>query len=122
MKIKLDENLPASLADALSKLGHDVDTVPRERLSGHPDSEIWQATQQTGRFLIIQDLHFADVRTLVPGTHRGILLVRLRDPNRRMLIERIQQVFVGEDVESWADCFVVATESKVRVRKPSAGI
>ena len=121
MRIKLDENLPARLADALSKLGHNVDTAPREGLAGRPDPDIWKAAQQAGRFLVTQDLDFSDVRILVPGTHHGILLVRLRDSSRRMLIERVQQVFVSENVEGWAGCFVVATESKVRVRKPPAG-
>lgn len=30
MQIKLDENLPADLAEILIELGHDVDTVPDE--------------------------------------------------------------------------------------------
>jgi hypothetical protein len=33
MNIKLDENMPASLADALKQLGHDVETVPEEGLA-----------------------------------------------------------------------------------------
>ena len=45
MKIKLDENLPASLAEMLTRLGHQTDTVPQEGLAGRQDSEIWQATQ-----------------------------------------------------------------------------
>jgi len=30
MKIKLDENLPASLIGILVQLGHDIDTIPQE--------------------------------------------------------------------------------------------
>ncbi|WP_295587663.1 DUF5615 family PIN-like protein [uncultured Lamprocystis sp.] len=37
MKIKLDENLPARLVAPLQRHGHDVNTVPAERLSGKPD-------------------------------------------------------------------------------------
>ena len=37
LKIKLDENSPASLAGTLHALGHDVDTVPEEGLAGFPD-------------------------------------------------------------------------------------
>jgi hypothetical protein len=37
MRIKLDENMPASLVLALQALGHDVDTVPGEGLAGEPD-------------------------------------------------------------------------------------
>jgi predicted nuclease of predicted toxin-antitoxin system len=42
------------------------------------DCEVWEAAQRDERFLITQDLDFSDVRRFVPGSHRGILLVRLR--------------------------------------------
>jgi predicted nuclease of predicted toxin-antitoxin system len=69
MKIKLDENLPFRLATALKELGHDVHTTHEERLAGHPDQEIWDATQKESRFLITQDLDFSDLRRFVPGSH-----------------------------------------------------
>jgi predicted nuclease of predicted toxin-antitoxin system len=40
MKIKLDENLPACLAERLEGLGHDVATPADEGLSGAPDPDI----------------------------------------------------------------------------------
>ena len=40
MKIKLDENMPASLAIDLAVLGHDVDTTPQEGLTGAADTQI----------------------------------------------------------------------------------
>ena len=58
MKIKLDENIPFRLAQTLSQYGHQIDTVPQEGLAGHEDSEIWEAAQQAGCFLITQDLDF----------------------------------------------------------------
>ncbi len=74
MRIKLDENLPASLAVVLGALGHDVDTVVDEQLGGSDDLTVWQAAQQAQRFFISQDLDFSDVRQFVPGTHEGLLL------------------------------------------------
>lgn len=41
MKIKLDENIPASLARHLTVLGHNVETVFSENLVGSDDSQIW---------------------------------------------------------------------------------
>ena len=67
MKTKLDENLPAGLRPVLEKLGHDVDTAVSEGLAGHGDDDIWAASQQSGRFLITQDLDFSDVRRFRPG-------------------------------------------------------
>jgi predicted nuclease of predicted toxin-antitoxin system len=118
MKIKLDENLPLRLANLLKALGHDAHTVHDERLTGHADIEVWEATQKESRFLISQDLDFSDSRKFVPGSHHGILLVRLHSPNRRNLVERIVELFRRERVGEWEHCFVVATERKIRVLRP----
>ena len=115
MKIKLDENLPVRLATLLKGLGHDVHTVHQESLIGGSDKLIWEAAQNESRFLITQDLDFSDSRKFAAGSHHGILLVRLRSPSRRDLLERIGELFRGENVVQWAGCFVVATETKIRV-------
>jgi predicted nuclease of predicted toxin-antitoxin system len=118
MKIKLDENLPACLRAVLSNLNHDVRTVGEENLSGATDSEVWETAQREARFLITQDLDFSDLRRFTPGTHRGVLIVRLRSPDRESLTRRVAGLFRHEDVNRWASCFVVATDRKVRVVHP----
>ena len=117
MKIKLDENLP-QLATLLEDFGHEIHTLHEEKLSGHSDKEVWEAAQKESRFLITQDLDFSDSRKFAPGSHHGILLVRLRSPNRRALLERIKEIFEKENVSDWNACFVVATERKIRVLRP----
>ena len=119
MKIKLDENLPHQLAPALKNLSHEVDTVYDEGLIGHPDAEVWQAAQNERRFLITQDLDFSNAQLFVPGSHCGILLLRLRSPSRAALIDRVTELFVSEDVRKWEGCFVVSTDRKIRVLKPA---
>lgn len=116
MKIKLDENLPARLAVILSAQGHDVHTVPDEGLSGRPDADIWQAACDEGRFLITQDLDFSDTRRFAPGTHPGLLLLRLREPGAQALAAAVAAVAM--DIDEWHKCFVVVTENKVRVKRP----
>jgi predicted nuclease of predicted toxin-antitoxin system len=118
MKVKLDENLPLLLASALKRLGHDIHTTNEEGLTGRLDVEIWQAARREGRFLLTQDLDFSDARRFVPGSHCGILLIRLHSPSQRNLTDRITQIFETADVEGWLRCFVVVTERKIRVRKP----
>ena len=120
MKIKLDENLPLRLATLLKDLGHDVHTPHEERLIDRADRELWEATQKESRFLITQDLDFSDSRRFTPGSHHGILLVRLRSPNRRNLVGRIRELFRQENVGQWVGCFVVATERKIRVIRPKS--
>ena len=118
MNIKLYENLPLQLAAKLGNLGHDVHTPSSEGLAGRTDLEIWRAAQAESRFLITQDLDFSDIRRFTPGSHAGILLIRLHSPSRQNLIFRVENIFLTEDVEAWPGCFVVVSERKVRVLKP----
>jgi hypothetical protein len=60
VKIKLDENIPASAGPRLAALGLDVDTVLSEGLTGKTDREVWAAAQAEGRLLVTQDLDFSD--------------------------------------------------------------
>ena len=101
MNIKLDENMPLRLARALGDCGHQVDTTVEEGLKGQADERVWKAAQDAGRFLITQDLDFSDTRRFAPGTHHGILLVRLTDPGRNVLVQRVQELFLSEDVAGW---------------------
>jgi predicted nuclease of predicted toxin-antitoxin system len=118
MKIKLDENLPHRLATLLKNLSHEVDTVNDENLTGSADSEVWQVAQKESRIFITQDLDFSDARKYLPGSHHGLVLIRLHSPNRRNLIDRVVELFQNENVSEWPGCFVVATERKIRILKP----
>jgi predicted nuclease of predicted toxin-antitoxin system len=118
MRIKLDENLPEGLASPLAALGHDVDCVRDEGLAGLDDSEVWSAAQADHRFLITQDLDFSDMRKFQPGTHQGILLVRLHQAGRLLLSRRIVQLFTTEDPSSWSGCFLVLSDHRLRIRRP----
>ena len=58
------------------------------------------------------------MRRYVPGTHAGLLLVRLAWPGRDALIARVAMLFATEPVDQWSGCLVVATDHKVRVKRP----
>jgi len=115
--LTLDENLPERLVAELQALGHDVDTVVVERLAGRDDAAVWQAAHTARRFFVTQDLDFSDRRTYTPGTHAGLLLVRLDQPGRDALLARVAMLFATEPVDTWRGCLVVATDHKVRVKR-----
>ena len=91
----------------------------RRGWQGTTTPDVWAAAQAAGRFLITQDLDFSDVRKFQPGTHHGLLLVRLPDAGRLALTRRIVEIFESEDVESWSRCFVVLSGHKLRVLRPA---
>jgi hypothetical protein len=107
VKVKLDENLPERLIGVLQGFGHDVDSVRQERLTGRDDHAIWEAAKLAGR-----------IRRYAPGTHPGLLLIRLAQPGRAALLTRLAMLFSGEAVESWRGCLIVATDHKVRIKRP----
>jgi len=113
-----DATPPTEAAELLAAQGHDVHTVMTENLSGHDDPTIFGAAKSEGRLLMTQDLDFSDVRQYQPGTHPGIVLIRLREPSRRRLIERLNKTIEAESIEDWAGCFVVLSDRKLRVRRP----
>ena len=90
MKVELDENLPDRIVAGL----------PR-----------WATTRT-------QDLGFSDERRYPPGSHQGILVLRLSDDRSRAAAERLTALFQAEAVEAWAECLVVVTDHKIRVRRP----
>ena len=118
MKVKLDENLPVRLVEILAGLGHEVDTVPAEALAGRTDRDVWAAVRAAGRFLITQDLDFSDVRQFAPGTHPGILVVRLRNPGANALVDRISSAVNEHPLDLLAGCFAVLSDRKLRIRRP----
>jgi len=118
VRLKLDENIPRSASKRLSSIGHDVDTVLDEALGGHPDSDVWVAAQAESRLLVTQDLDFSDARRFAPGTHHGLLLVRLPDAEQWRISDYLVAWFSTVESETWAGCFVVGTPNRIRVNRP----
>jgi predicted nuclease of predicted toxin-antitoxin system len=121
LKLKLDENLPTSAAPRLAALGFDVHTVLDEGLGGENDTRVWAAAQAEARFLVTCDLDFSDVRTFAPGSHHGLLIVRLPDSEQWRTADHLVAWFSDLDARSWAGYLVVATMHKVRVVRSSRG-
>lgn len=117
MRIKVDENLPLSLVEILKDAGHDADHVVTEGLTGRDDLAVWAAAQVEDRFLITQDIRFANTHIAAVGTHCGVLLVRMRNAASSELMRVVRTVFAEHDVEQWRGGFVVVSGRKVRVRR-----
>ena len=118
MRLKLDENLPRSARGRLAALGFDVDTVLDESLGGQRDEEVWTAAQAAARVFVTQDLDFSDARRFAPGTHHGLVLVRLPDAEQWRIGDHLVAGFSTAEARSWSRCFVVITANKVRVLRP----
>jgi predicted nuclease of predicted toxin-antitoxin system len=77
MRFKVDENLPAEIAELLRSAGHNVTTVHGQRLMGEADPRILEVCREEDRALITLDMDFANVRVYPPVQHPGIVVLRV---------------------------------------------
>ena len=118
MKFKLDENLPVSSAAILARAGHDVDTVGEEGLSGAPDPEVVAAATAAGRVLISLDVGLADIRAYSPGSHAGIVVLRLTDQSAAAVSMALSDLATAAAADSLAGAVAVLQRGLLRIRHP----
>jgi predicted nuclease of predicted toxin-antitoxin system len=119
MRIKIDECLPGEIVELLSEVGHIAETVKDEGLTGSPDYIVWEIAQTENLFLITTDLDFSDIRRYTPGTHWGILLLRLSVEGKNYMLSYFKQLIANFDFNEWVGCVVVASDHKLRIKKPT---
>lgn len=80
MRILVDENIPRITVDALRAFGHDVKDVRGTSGQGVPDSDLYTLAVAESRAIVTTDKGFTGYRR---EPHHGILIVRLRQPERQ---------------------------------------
>jgi predicted nuclease of predicted toxin-antitoxin system len=118
VKVKLDENLPRSAREVLVAVGHDVDSVAEEDLTGAPDAEVVRAATDSGRLLISLDRGLGDIRRYPPGGHAGILVLRVSDQSAGSVRAALAAVLASHDLETLSGANAVAQRGLLRVRRP----
>lgn len=104
MRIFVDENVPLITIGALREMGHDVLDIRGTTKEGMADDALWDMVQQEGRLLVTTDRGFTQHRW---EYHHGILIVRLRQPNRRKIHRRVMQAMTRFGPEQWPGLLVV---------------
>ena len=118
MKFKLDEKLPAAAGAVLLACGHDARTVFEETLVGQADELVLSVAVAEERVLVTFDLDFADERAYPPGSHAGIVVLRLRSQERDHAVAVLERLLTNDDIDTFARALIVVTESTVRIRRP----
>ncbi len=115
MKLKLDENMPASAAVYLRDVGYEADTVVEEGLRGVDDGTLNRVAMSEWRILLTYDADFADIRSYPPGSHAGIVIFRLQDQRWAALKERLQELVESGVLSRLNAGLAVVTESRIRM-------
>lgn len=108
MKVLVDENIPTMCVDYLRTQGHDVVDVRGTREEGLSDDALWKKAQRDKALLITTDRGFARRRS---AAHSGILVVRLRRPNRRLITQRVIEAMQLFRPEEWANLLVIMRDT-----------
>jgi predicted nuclease of predicted toxin-antitoxin system len=112
MKILVDENVPLMTVQALRGAGHDVRDIRDTALQGSIDDDLWRITQSDERLLITTDKGFAQHRE---ENHRGLPIVRLRQPNRNKIHQRVLQTMTRFSDRAWIGLTVVVRDASQSV-------
>jgi predicted nuclease of predicted toxin-antitoxin system len=118
MRFKLDENLPNDLAMDLRSAGHDTATCFDEGIHGTEDPNLFHHARREGRILVTFDLDFSDIRSYPPGTHAGIIALRLHRQDvesTRVAVARVLATIAESDL---AGNLVIVEPTRVRIRRP----
>ena len=117
MRVKLDENVPRSVLAVLVAAGHDADTIVGEGLTGSVDSVVVQAAADAGRLLITLDRGLGDVRRYPPGSHTGILVLRV-DEQSAAAVRRVMQALLDvHDLDSLTGTIAIVQRGWLRIRR-----
>ena len=116
MKIKLDENLPYALLSELIAIGHEVDTCEQEGLGGASDPTVFTKCVQEIRLLVTLDLDFANIRSYPPGTHAGIVVLRMKRQDVDSIVAAASKLFLKYTEDELRSNLVIVDVLTDRVR------
>jgi predicted nuclease of predicted toxin-antitoxin system len=118
-KFLIDEDMPRSAAVVLRDAGHTAEDVRDVGLRGHGDQEIFDYAQARGAILITGDKGFSNTLRFPPGTHAGIIVVRL--PNELPTHKANEELLRGlRDLEGeeLTGLLLIIEVGRTRIRRP----
>ena len=117
MLFKIDENLPAEIAENLRSAGHDAMTVVEQGMKGFADPTVISVCNSEGRILVTLDTDFMDIRRYPPSLYPGIIVLRPRRQLTVWFLSLMERALVllstGESVvgKLW-----IVDEIRIRIR------
>lgn len=108
MKIFVDENIPLVTVKELVLQGYDVIDIRGTDDQGIMDEVLWQKAQDLECLLITTDKGFAIHRD---EPHHGILIIRLKQPSRQKIHQRVLQALKRYPPKQWPRLMVVMRDA-----------
>ncbi len=89
MKFFLDENFPKAGEDLLLSRGHSVVDIRGTNAEGACDNEIFERAQRERAVFLSTDRDFFHTIPHLYPKHFGIVVIALRQPNRKKILSRL---------------------------------
>ena len=86
MKFKIDENLPAEVANALRDGGYDAETIGEEQMPGASDEMVAARVRTKARILVTLDLDFSNIQVYPPDQYVEIIVLRLKSQDKTKVL------------------------------------
>ena len=121
-KFLIDEDMPRSTAVALRQAGHESVDVRDVGLRGHSDAEVFAYAQNLGAILVTADKGFANVLSFAPGTHSGLIVLRVPNelPTHQVNQELLHALADLAD-ENLKGLLVIVEVGRTRIRRGHPG-
>lgn len=121
-KFLIDEDMPRSTNVALREAGHDAVDVRDVGLRGHGDAEVFAYAQNLGAILVTADKGFANVLSFAPGTHSGLIVLRVPNelPTQQVNKELLRALADLAD-ENLKGLLVIVEVGRTRIRRGPQG-
>jgi predicted nuclease of predicted toxin-antitoxin system len=117
VRFKIDENLPIEVAAALEANGHDAITVADQGLGGTADSRTAEVCGAENRCLLTLDTDFSDIRSYPPGSHSGIVVLRLAAQDKRSVLAVVSRLIRTFQTQSPDGALWIVDERRIRIRE-----
>jgi len=116
MRFLLDENFPVSIVDVIEQQGHEAVEFSDVCAYGDDDGAVFDKAQQLQAVLLTSDRDFYHTMPLLHPKHCGIVVVALRQPNRRAVAERVNW-FLSHYHEPMDNTVVLLRDYSWRVKR-----
>jgi predicted nuclease of predicted toxin-antitoxin system len=114
----VDENMPRSTAQVLRGAGHNAVDVRDAGLRGADDGVVFAFAQSSRAILLTADRDFSSILTFSPGSHAGIIVVRMPNPMPNDVVNREILRALGEiQVSDLPGSLVIVEPGRTRVRR-----
>ena len=120
MRLLADESLAGRSREFLRRLGHTVLTVTALGRAGATNGEVLALAKRHEAILIAEDRGFANVLNYPLGTHRGIVILKIRaksdiDASHRHLAEALTTL----SADQLSGSLLIVDRTKSRLRRPT---